>query len=1317
MIRLRITYTLSLLLLTVVCQCKNLFFNHIDIDNEQSQSSAISIWQDELGGIWFGNSFLNLYADNVLKTFHVSDYLDGIEDRNIHGICGGSELKLYFLADNRLVSYDIRQEKFTDTKIDAKSICYYKEQLYYAQNNKLFLYNEKNKQSSELLVLPDSASKINYVLFKEASCWLATENGVYEYKQQKVSRILNGINASCLFVDSAGNLWVGTSQSGASLLDRKTGKWTWFHEKDNQHSVVHNRIRCISEDNRGNIWVGTYKGLSLIDSSHQQVNHIRYDCNSPYSLSHSSVYSIYKDRQGGMWIGTYYGGLDYLNPNAEDYYYFATNPGIENSLNGFILNNMTEDTKGNVYIGTEEGGVNILNKSTMQIKQLKDPTGQFQFHTVKDVWFDVEYNRLIIGTFMEGLIIYDVNTQLFKRINSPLLTQKSHSIISGLTPWGNDLLILTQGGLFKLDRKELVLSNLLPEKVVAEVNNSVMQTMYLSGNRLWIASASAGIFYIDLHTNKVVYPKEINEISKHGTVNSICEDRLGRLYLVILNKGIVRYNPQNKEIVHYRQETGDLLTNRYFKTVCSTSGKLIASFANGVTLFDTETGKINHIQFGIQSSRYLLTPNCGIYLSPYTNDLFIGGVKGLLVLRIEDLYTGIRPYSIWFSSLAVNNELVTPVAQPNLLKSAIAYVDTLNIPYDQNNLSFVFASSNYCQRNSFYEYKLEGHDRQWTPSKHQSITYTALPPGNYRLIVRETGNYGKQIQLHIIVHPPFYASVWAYILYAAVFILIIVWIIRFNRSRAALRVSLEMEHRDKLCMEEMNQMKLRFFTNISHELRTPLTLISSQLDVAIRGNVLSTSLKKALQRAYNQSLYMQDLISEIVNFRRMDQEALPLQVGYSNITSFLNEMFLIFKEYAKEREVDYRLDSSEEDIYIWFDTVQMKKVFYNLLSNAFKFTPCGGCVKLQLIRQKDIVQITISDTGSGIPPEQRERIFERFYQIDRQCATTEGSGIGLALTRTIILQHKGSICVTDNEGGGSCFTIVLPTDAPFSDKERKKSSTPLVLHGENGQEKLVESLANASQKPSVLLVEDNQELLTVLEEAFSPIYRVYKASNGKEGVEVATAVVPDLIVSDVMMPLLSGTELCIQLKNKLETSHIPILLLTAQAMPEQMIKGLTEGADDYITKPFNIQVLLLKCNSFIRNRQKLLEHFQSAAAPMFESVRELATNRLDQSLLERSIAFIEANLQNEVFDIDLWCSEMAVSRSKLNNKIKAISGLTLNDFIMQVKLNRSCKLLISAPELTIAEIAYQCGFTSSSYFGKCFKARYNISPKDYRSKG
>ncbi|MEG1748970.1 MAG: two-component regulator propeller domain-containing protein [Tannerellaceae bacterium] len=1306
------------------CYANEFLFTHINVDNGLSHASATSIYQDKLGSIWFGNKYLNVYSDNTLRSYSLSDYLPGAEHNNIHAICGDGEEKLYMLSNTRLISYDIRTERFVDTRINTHTICYTRSKLLYCLQNKVLSYTD-NAPSKQICALPDTSGAITALLFGEEALWIGTDRGLYCYRGNALSLMLPNVDVSCLFFDSRRNLWVGTTADGAKSYCPQTSQWTDFREESTSSPLINNQVRCINEDGKKNVWIGTYKGLTIVSGTSERIDHVTYNSASAWSLSHSSVYAICRDQQGGMWVGTYYGGIDYFNPVTEQYTYYAADDAEPSALHGFIFGNMTEDAKGNLYIGTENGGVNILNKQTHRISHLKAPEGGEALHTVKAVWFDREEERLFIGTFQEGLTTYTPGNGQFKPIQSEWMAEKKHQIILRLQPWKEFVIVLTQGGLFKLDRNTLELSPLLGgEEALAEKN--YMQSMYISrANTLWLSSSDEYVQAIDLQTHRVSSPDTLKSIIDKATVYSMCEDEQGRIYFVVEGKGIVRYDPKDGEVVRYSKETGELLANPYHQLLILPKGKLLATFNHGITLLDPESKKSNHTFFNKTTPLSSLNINCGVYASPPTNELFIGGIKGLISLKEGSLHAEKRPYHLWFSELSINNVPVSIATHSSILKESIAFTRTLEVAYDQNNLSFEFATSNYSSDNDLFLYKLEGLDKEWTPAKHKSFTYTALPPGSYNLLVQESENSEKQISLRIIVHAPFYASVPALLLYLLLFILLLVWLIRFNRSRAALKVSLAMEHREKERIEELNQIKLRFFTNISHEIRTPITLISNQLEMILMNSGLPVLLKKKLNKIYKHTLYVQELITEILDFRRQEQKELPLHVSQRDLIAFLKEIFNIFTEYAENRKVAYTFEASEEELDLWFDPVQMKKVFTNLLSNAFKHTPAGGSISLSVNRRSADVEIIVSDTGCGIPDDQKETIFERFYQVDGEQAGT-GSGIGLALTRGIVLQHQGTIRVSSQAGELTRFIVtLLPGESQFTAEQKKSHKEELLpsaplslllddLDTEETPRTREESPEEMTEKRySILLVEDNTELLALLEEAFEPIYRVYKATNGEIGLQVACEVIPDLIISDVMMPRLSGYELCQQLKNNRETSHIPILLLTAKVSLEQEFEGLQCGADSYITKPFNLELLLLKCKNFMKSRQKLQAHYLSSQSTL--PTAELATNRLDQELLDQSVKLIESNLQNSEFNIDKWCAEVRISRSKLYAKIKAISGLTLNDFILQIKLNKSAELLIQASELSISEISWKCGFATPGYFGKCFKGRYHVTPGEYRN--
>lgn len=765
------------------------------------------------------------------------------------------------------------------------------------------------------------------------------------------------------------------------------------------------------------------------------------------------------------------------------------------------------------------------------------------------------------------------------------------------------------------------------------------------------------------------------------------------------------------------------MTNESFRLCITPTGRLLVTSIRGITLLDVKNGKSTHTLLGTSSPLHRLNGNCGVYVSPLDSTIFIGGVEGIIATKESGLAMASVPYTISFNSLSINNVSVYPSSESKILKQGISYTSGLSLPYDQNNITIGFTSTNYRYADkNLFEYKLEGLDKQWTRTRHQQIIYTSLSPGVYRLLVREVGE-GKQIAMDIRIRPPFYASVYAFCLYALSAVLFLVWLIRFNRSRAVLKASLELEQREKLRIEKLNQMKLKFYINISHELRTPLTLMISQIDLILQNYDMGSTFRNKLLKVKQYTSQMQQLITEVLDFRRLEQGKMPLHAARQNIVSFVHQIFDTFHDYAVINKIQYRLETADEDIPVWFDSAQIRKVFNNLLSNAFKFTPKEGSITISIIRKKETVEIRISDTGSGIPQSQQEHIFERFYQADNAAGISlYGSGIGLSLTHEIILQHKGCIDVRSELGKGTTFTVTfLLGDQHLSDEQKADESHPVDILPAPSLNKeevvdLSEPSVSASQEEgeknlSVLLVEDNEDLLQVLEEAFSIKYKVYKANDGEEGIHIAEEKQPDLIISDVMMPGISGIVMCQRLKRKLETSHIPILLLTARTDLESALEGLKCGASDYIMKPFNMELLLLKCHNIVNTLRRQQARFctEAETAPT-----ELATNKLDQQLLENSVRIIENNLENKDFSIDMWCREIAIGRTRLGGKIKGITGLTLNDFILQIKL-RKCVSLLENTNLTISEITWKAGFSSPGYLGKCFKEYYGVTPLQYRN--
>lgn len=582
--------------------------------------------------------------------------------------------------------------------------------------------------------------------------------------------------------------------------------------------------------------------------------------------------------------------------------------------------------------------------------------------------------------------------------------------------------------------------------------------------------------------------------------------------------------------------------------------------------------------------------------------------------------------------------------------------------------------------------------------------------------------------MNIHVSAPFYATVWAYFFYLLCLLGVMIAFIRFKTRQAALKSSLEFERKEKERIEELNQVKLRFFTNISHEFRTPLTLILGQIEVLMQMD-LGTTIYNRILRIYKNAWYMRNLISELLDFRKQEQGYLKLKVEEQNLVTFTRQIYMCFYEYAQKKEITYRFDNVEETISVWFDSKQLQKVIFNLLSNAFKYTPNKGSIRVEVRMLASQAIVSVCDTGVGIPEEHISKIFERFYQTDNSSSFTLGTGIGLALAKGIMNMHHGKIDVESTVGKGTKFTLSLPLgNRHFSDEEMAtvesresviiSEAVPMlpfeqIMDVEEEKTKVQENIKE-EDKPIILLVDDNEELLSMLEDLFLPIYKVYIAHDGREGLEMARQIQPDLIISDVMMPEMSGKELCYKIKTNVELSHISVVLLTAQTSVEYVVEGLMFGADDYVTKPFNVKVLIARCNNLIKNKKRLIAHY--AGKTITESPVTEAINERDKELLAKCVNIIKENFENPAFDVTALASELCVGRSKLYMQFKQMTGLTPNEFILKIKLDEAMSLLKNHPELNISEISIRLGFSSPRYFSKSFKAFFGVAPQTVRSR-
>lgn len=806
-------------------------------------------------------------------------------------------------------------------------------------------------------------------------------------------------------------------------------------------------------------------------------------------------------------------------------------------------------------------------------------------------------------------------------------------------------------------------------------------------------------------------------------ITCITEDRHRNLWFSTISSGIDVYYRETGKFENFNSKKNGLGSDCIYAVTESLNGKLLLTTNQGFTLFDYYTKLFYN--YDNENGFPFTTLNENSLYQCKDGEIFLGGIKGMVSFYEKSLNIPPKPYDIFPVGLWVNGEEVGINDKTGILKSSFYDTSAITLKSDHSVLNLEFAVSNYIAANQHeFVYRLEGFSNGWTKIyKQRTITYTNLSPGDYTLIVKPAGInnvYQPEYRLNITVLPPFYKTIWAYLIYVVITISLLYYIVRTYHGRIKLQESLKYEKQHIRDVEELNQSKLRFFTNISHEFRTPLTVIVGQIEMLLQVQSFPPAIYNKLLNVYKNGLQLRGLISELLDFRKQEQGHMKIKVSRHNLVDFLYENYLLYIEYASTRHIKFYFNKDQDQLEVWYDSRQMQKVINNLLSNAFKYTPEKGSISINISKRGEEAIIEVQDSGKGIKPEEAGKIFERFYQTSNDPENTQGTGVGLALSKGIVELHKGRIEVSSNQTSGTTFTIALKlgnahfTAEQIETEEPKEEEAAVIVESKFmvEQQVLDDTVKERIKGAKVLIVEDNDSLREMLAGLFEPYYEIITAADGEEGLKEARDRMPDLIISDVVMPKMTGIELCKQIKQDFETCHIPVVLLTARTAIEHTIEGLRIGADDYITKPFNVNLLISRCNNLVNSRIVLQEKFSKQPQTR---VQMLATNPMDKDLLDRTVAIIEKNMDNAEFSLNDVIRELCISRTNFFSKMKAITGQTPNDFILTIRLKKAAYLLKNELFLSIAEVADRTGFSSPRYFSRCFKEVYGISPLFYRT--
>ena len=1321
---------------------QNMAFSNLTTEDGLSQFSVNSLYIDENGILWIGTrEGLNRYNGKDIQTYKLEkDNPYSLFSNTVIRITGDRKGKIFLLCNDGVAQLDLRTQKFKTLLVDNIKSIYYNKGLYIAKKNEIYLYNENTNNFDLCYQLAGNNPEIFCMHADDRYLWIGTTNeGVYrlELDNHTLSHPIKRGNITSIYEDSDGELWIGSWENGLYNVHPDGSIQNFRYDINNPHSISSNFVRACCEDNLGNIWIGTFNGLNRYNKNNGLFqNHTSSNAKTD-GLTHSSIWCIVKDQQGTLWLGTYFGGVNYFNPEYNIYTAYHYSPVEKKGLSNPIVGRIIEDKDGNLWIGTEGGGLNFFDRRKNEFRWYrsdKNHPNTIAHNNIKALYYDAESEDIWIGTHLGGLDRLDIRTGHFThhKMKEGKPESLPSNIVRDIEPYGKDsLIIATQNGVCIIHKSTGKCHRLFQDSKEGRNIRMVADIEFDRTGDLWIAATGEGVFRYNLQTRELTNYRhsqnDANSLSNNNVYNILC-DKQGNLWFSTSGSGLDLYRPQSDNFINFDQANNGLVGDCVYETQESpVSDNLLLISNQGFSIFDRHTLKSQN--FNIDNGFPFSSINENALCVTRDGEIFLGSTKGMISFHEMELHFTPKPYSITLSKLYVNGKEIKVDDESGILQQALCYTPEITLKANQSMFTIEFATSNYVAANrDEMVYRLKGFSNEWTQTRTgYAITYTNLNAGNYTLEIKpqkQNANICAPVQLDIHILPPFYKTIWAYLIYIIIAGSLLGYLIRTYKMRIKLRESLKYEKKHAQDIELLNQSKLRFFTNISHEFRTPLTLIISQIETLLQVQNFTPTIYNKVLSVYKNSIQLRELITELLDFRKQEQGHMKIKVSTHNIVDFLYENYLLFLEYASTRQVNLNFKKEQDRLDVWYDQKQLQKVINNLLSNAMKHTKAEDTITLSVGCDEKNAIIRVTDTGEGIDAKEIDKIFDRFYQIDpinpQETNKSTGTGIGLALTKGIVELHHGHIRVESERGKGSSFIVTLPLgnahftpeqidlrDSSIQQPDINKSEMDILLKSEIQEEAPIRKLSDAK----ILIVEDNDSIREILSNIFAPFYHVITASNGQEAWDLIGEEQPNIVVSDVVMPLMSGTELCKRIKSDFNTCHIPVVLLTARTAIEQNIEGLRIGADDYITKPFNTNLLISRCNNLVNSRILLQEKFSKQPQAQAQL---LATNPIDKDILDKAMDVIEHHLDDAEFNVNIFAREMAMARTNLFTKIKAITGQTPNEFILTIRLKKGALMLRNNPELNITEISDRIGFSSPRYFSKCFKDIYHMSPLTYR---
>lgn len=1187
--------------------------------------------------------------------------------------------------------------------------------------------------------------------------WIGTANGLLQYdpatrilkrfqhSDQDAFSLSNG-NVTSIAEDKQGNIWVGTS-NGLSMYSGGANQFVNYRKSNgNSKSLSSNSVNSIAVEN-DRLWLGTEDGLNIFDTKTGEIRKIGFDYRDIHSLNAPTVRTVYIDNQGIYWLGMVGGGINKFDKNLNLFNFVKSNVFDERGLKASFVSSFAEDNAGNVFVGTEGGGLSSFNPATRLFQQFNiRARGKSSDSRLNVLALKMNKKKqLIIGTFGDGLFVLNPSTQSYLQFvqGNNASDLNANDIFCIEEDRKGNIWVGTNGdgvNVLNSDHKVIVRYTPNPQRpndVKLPINGYIRDIEEDSEGKIWIATHGGGIATLEPSSGKFTIYNTTNAKLPNDKVQTLLEDRSGNIWAGTFGGGLAAFQKHAGQPVIFSENEG-LQNNAIYEILEDQKGLIWVSTNKGISSIDLAAKKINNYTHhnGVQNNNFI--PGSGI--TSTSGELFFGGVEGFNYFNPANLKKNNNIPTALITDLRVSNQSVN-ASEDGPIKEHISVAKEIDLNYKQNfALSFVGLNYTSPVQNQ-YAYKLEGFDKDWNyVGNITTASYTNLDPGEYIFRVRASNNDGvwnnEGASIIIYVHPPFWRSAYAYALYALALLGLVLYlryrgIRKINRKHALEQIKLraEQDRKEAERIHELDMLKIKFLTNLSHEFRTPISLILGPAEklLAAQKNEQSFGQLNMIKRNAKRLL---NLVNQLLDFRKMEEQELKLHTSDGELISFIQEACDSFKDVSERKKIGFVFKTHIEQLYTRFDHDKIERILFNILSNAFKFTLEGGKVSLELSGtnkmedpQTTWVTLTVSDTGIGIPAEKKEKIFDRFFQHPTTASIlNQGSGIGLSITKEFIKMHGGDIEVDSEPEKGTTFRIHLPficlqaaepdTAATADLTEHTESSLESVTPQPSEEVREFESPTANTEMPLVLIVEDNEDFRFYLKDNLRLHYKIVEAADGKQGWHEALALHPQLIVSDISMPGMDGIELTKKIKADKRTSHIPIILLTALTGEKDELKGLGTGANDYITKPFNFEVL----NAKIKNLLTLNRTLKNAYTKQIRVISpEVKIESDDEKLLKEIMIYLEENLTNSKLSVEELSKHVGMSRSTLYSKILELTGETPIEYIRSFKLDKAA-VLLEKSEQNVAQIAYSVGFSTPNYFAKSFKAKFNILPSEFISK-